>query len=136
MNLDELLAELSQRSVKLWADGDQLRIRAPKAILTPELRDSLTEHKAGLLSLLRQRNMAASTTSIPLSPVPRIGNLPLSFAQQRLWSLAQLEPNSSVYNIPVAFRLVGSTQRGCTGAEHKGNCATPRNPTNYLFGTE
>ena len=107
MNLDELLAELSQRGVKLWADGDQLRIRAPKAILTPELRDSLTEYKAELLSLLRQRNMAASTTSIPLSPVPRIGNLPLSFAQQRLWSLAQLEPNSSVYNIPVAFRLVG-----------------------------
>lgn len=107
MNLDELLAELSQRSVKLWADGDQLRIRAPKAILTPELRDSLTEYKAELLSLLRQRNMAASSTSIPLSPVPRIGNLPLSFAQQRLWSLAQLEPNSSVYNIPVAFRLVG-----------------------------
>jgi len=107
MNLDELLAELSQRGVKLWADGDQLRIRAPKAILTPELRDSLTEYKAELLSLLRQRNMAASSTSIPLSPVPRIGNLPLSFAQQRLWSLAQLEPNSSVYNIPVAFRLVG-----------------------------
>lgn len=107
MNLDELLAELSQRGVNLWADGDQLRIRAPKAILTPELRDSLTEYKAELLSLLRQRNMAASSTSIPLSPVPRIGNLPLSFAQQRLWSLAQLEPNSCVYNLPVAFRLVG-----------------------------
>ena len=107
MNLDELLAELSQRGVKLWANGYQLRIRAQKAILTPELRDSLTEYKAELLSLLRQRNMAASSTSIPLSPVPRIGNLPLSFAQQRLWSLAQLEPNSSVYNIPVAFRLVG-----------------------------
>ena len=107
MILDELLAELSQRGVKLWAEDDQLYIRAPKGALTPELHDSLTECKGELLSLLRQRDTATRAPLIPLTPVPRDGHLPLSFAQQRLWSLTQLNPDSAVYNIPVAIRLSG-----------------------------
>ncbi|WP_033439096.1 non-ribosomal peptide synthetase [Saccharothrix sp. NRRL B-16314] len=40
-------------------------------------------------------------------PVPRVGALPTSFGQQRLWFLDQLEPGSSEYLIPLAFRLEG-----------------------------
>jgi amino acid adenylation domain-containing protein len=32
---------------------------------------------------------------------------PTSFAQQRLWFLSELEPNSSAYNLPTAIRLSG-----------------------------
>src|SRR5579871_324539 len=35
-------------------------------------------------------------------------NSPTSFAQQRFWFLQQLEPESSVYNEPIAFKLKGS----------------------------
>ncbi|ERT10616.1 hypothetical protein O185_23835 [Photorhabdus temperata J3] len=40
-------------------------------------------------------------------PISREGELPLSFAQQRLWFLAQLDGVSDTYHIPVALRLRG-----------------------------
>ncbi|HEY0738041.1 MAG TPA: condensation domain-containing protein, partial [Herpetosiphonaceae bacterium] len=43
----------------------------------------------------------------PLARVARDQPLPLSFAQQRLWFLDQLDPDKPLYNIPVALRLSG-----------------------------
>ncbi len=43
----------------------------------------------------------------PIKRVSREKGLPLSFAQQRLWFLDQLEPNSSFYNVATAVRLNG-----------------------------
>jgi hypothetical protein len=44
----------------------------------------------------------------PLQRVSRDEALPLSFAQQRLWFLAQLEPESAFYNSSLAVRLKGA----------------------------
>jgi natural product biosynthesis luciferase-like monooxygenase protein/amino acid adenylation domain-containing protein len=43
----------------------------------------------------------------PVRPVPRDGELPLSFAQQRLWFMQQLDPNSRAYNVRGGIRLLG-----------------------------
>ncbi|MEG5063351.1 amino acid adenylation domain-containing protein [Microcoleus sp. B3-A4] len=44
----------------------------------------------------------------PIKPASRQGELPLSFAQQRLWFLDQLQPGNPAYNIPAAVRLKGA----------------------------
>jgi amino acid adenylation domain-containing protein len=50
---------------------------------------------------------ASTPAAPPLVPVPRDRPLPLSYAQERLWFLDQLEPGSASYNVPAAVRLAG-----------------------------
>ncbi|HLF04000.1 MAG TPA: condensation domain-containing protein, partial [Dehalococcoidia bacterium] len=44
--------------------------------------------------------------------MPRAGNPPLSFHQQRLWFLNQLEPDNPNYNISMAVRMAGKLNLG------------------------
>ena len=55
----------------------------------------------------RIRNDIAGAAAPPIGPASRARELPLSYAQQRLWFLDQLMPGSSLYNMPAAVRLVG-----------------------------
>jgi amino acid adenylation domain-containing protein/non-ribosomal peptide synthase protein (TIGR01720 family) len=48
----------------------------------------------------------------PMTPIPRDGEVELSFAQQRLWFINQLEPGNPAYNIPAAVRLSGRLNLG------------------------
>ncbi|MCU1264985.1 MAG: Malonyl CoA-acyl carrier protein transacylase, partial [Acidobacteria bacterium] len=47
-------------------------------------------------------------TAPPITSVARRGPLPLSFAQQRLWFLDRLNPETDAYNIAIAYHLKGS----------------------------
>jgi amino acid adenylation domain-containing protein len=46
----------------------------------------------------------------PLLKIDRSAAMPLSFGQQRLWFLDQLDPNTSSYNLPYTVRLRGNLQ--------------------------
>jgi amino acid adenylation domain-containing protein/non-ribosomal peptide synthase protein (TIGR01720 family) len=63
------------------------------------------DRKRLLEMLLRRESVAAPKAERPLAD--RDQDLPLSFAQQRLWVMQQFVPNHPVYNAPLAFRLRG-----------------------------
>ncbi|MBZ4402510.1 condensation domain-containing protein, partial [Myxococcus sp. AS-1-15] len=84
------------------------QLRSATGVTLP-LRDLF---EAPTVELLAKRlgalSQGESDGAAKLAPVSRAGAIPLSFAQQRLWFLDQLQPGTASYNLPAALRLEGS----------------------------
>ncbi|HET9225379.1 MAG TPA: amino acid adenylation domain-containing protein, partial [Thermoanaerobaculia bacterium] len=92
--------------------GHSLAVMKLAARVRETLRVELPLHRVfetpTVAALARAIESMGRSEAPPLVPVPRDLPLPLSFAQQRLWFLHQLEPESPVYNMPAAIHLRGS----------------------------
>ncbi|WP_374089708.1 amino acid adenylation domain-containing protein [Methylomicrobium lacus] len=100
----QLLATLRNLNVRLFVEDGNLKCKAPPGSLTDDLGRQIKAQKAKLIDVLSYADREAAPaikTGLRSDPIP------LSFAQQRLWFLDQLEPESPFYNIPVALRLTG-----------------------------
>ncbi|HXU31261.1 MAG TPA: condensation domain-containing protein [Thermoanaerobaculia bacterium] len=62
------------------------------------------------------RQSGTQAPAPPLVPMPREGSVPLSFAQERLWFLYLLEPESSAFHLGGAVRLTGTLRPGAFAA--------------------
>src|SRR5438309_437581 len=72
----------------------------------------LSEAKKALLE--KRLRAAVEQSAAKTQTIPRRGRrekAPLSYEQERLWFLDQLEPNSPLYSLPLALRLSGSLNR-------------------------
>jgi thioesterase domain-containing protein/acyl carrier protein len=79
----------------------QLEPVLKKDPITPTAKQDLWQ---AIQTVIRWQNQAP-----PLVPVSRQDPLPLSFSQERLWFLQQLEPaKAAAYNMAFAFRITGS----------------------------
>jgi amino acid adenylation domain-containing protein len=68
-----------------------------------------------LADLARHLQGAAHAELLRIMPTKRSGRLPLSFAQQRLWFLGQMEGGSAAYHIPFGLHLKGDLNRTALG---------------------
>ncbi|ONM46307.1 non-ribosomal peptide synthetase [Nocardia donostiensis] len=76
MNAKEIVAGLERAGVRLWADGDELRFRAPRGALTEERRDLLRANKSAVLDHLRAEDAAGTLVPDPgarYEPFPLTG---------------------------------------------------------------
>ena len=94
------------------------RIREAFGVELPPHRMFETPSVAGLAAAVESAARSGAPPLPPLAPVPhRAGEpLPLSFPQQRLWFLHQLEPSSAAYNVPAAVHLRGRLEPAALAA--------------------
>ena len=110
--IESFLSELNTLDIKLWVENDRLRYDAPKGVITKPLLAELVERKQDIIKFLGQANRSIKTghAETPIPQLPRTQKLPLSFSQQRLWFLDQLEKNhnAATYNMPpMVMRFCG-----------------------------
>jgi amino acid adenylation domain-containing protein len=105
--LNEFLSQLKTLGLRFRAEEGRLRIDAPKGILSPTLREKIINRKSEILQALLDSSDKQNDDVMPLQKVSRDGSLCLSFSQERLWFLYQLEPENISYNIPICLRMEG-----------------------------
>lgn len=105
----ELLKEASASGVSLFLSSGKLKVRANKGALTDDLRRRILDAREAITALLEELGgMRAEDGSEAIKPaLRRDERLPLSFQQQRLWVLNELQPGNVDYNMPFAFRIRG-----------------------------
>lgn len=63
---------------------------------------------AALAKEIDRLRTGSKACALPIQPVKRDKDLPLSYAQQRLWFVNKLAPESTAYNIPFGLNLRGN----------------------------
>lgn len=93
----DLLVDLLMMDVSVTLDGDRLRLSAPKGVVEGELRDRIVAARPALVKAIRIREQRRSEAF----------EAPLSFAQERMWLLSQLQESAAAYTLAGAMRLEG-----------------------------
>ena len=109
MKVVEFLSYLNSLEIKLWLEEDKLKYQAPQGVMTAEIKQEIGTRKPEILDFLsREAQPSPNSPESVIIPVSRDEDLPLSFAQQRMWFLYQMDSQNPAYNECPAIRLTGN----------------------------
>ena len=109
MKVVEFLSYLNSLEIKLWLEEDKLKYQAPQGVMTAEIKQEIGTRKSEILDFLsREAQPSPNSPESVIIPVSRDEDLPLSFAQQRMWFLYQMDSQNPAYNECPAIRLTGN----------------------------
>ncbi|KZN66284.1 non-ribosomal peptide synthetase [Pseudoalteromonas luteoviolacea] len=119
MATEAFLKKINTLGIKLWLEGSQLKFKAPKGTWNNEIRDELVANKAQVIAHLQAQLANQQNTDVPpITPVARAASdgtvsvdFPLSFSQERLWFIDQLESGSANYSIPIAVTICSAPDK-------------------------
>src|ERR1041385_5385969 len=78
-----------------------------KTVDRAELLKRLSPAQRALLLKELQKEATQNNRSHEITRRPQTGPVPLSFSQQRLWFLSQVDPDTPLYNVPEVIELKG-----------------------------
>src|SRR5579871_4687756 len=107
--IKDLLRSLIRQGVKLGVSQDKLLIEGNWQALGEDVKSLIKSNKQNIIDFLEARKKAkvSQLRARPADVAPV-----LSFAQQRLWFIDQLDGGvSTQYNMPYALRLTGQLNR-------------------------
>ncbi len=122
MNTVKFLSHLRSLGIKLTLDGSRLRIKAPKGVITPDLKKEMGAQKEDIIRFLKSAQTSLGEAPDQESPTRESPQIQLSHEQQNAWLLHHFGEQSGAGNFiagvwitgPVNFESLGAALRQFT----------------------
>lgn len=112
VSTEQFLLQLKASDVQVWLEGERVRVSMPKEVVIPGLREQLAARKEEIVAFLKSmRGHGTVAEEPPLTARGDAGSVPLSFGQQRVWLLHEINKEQGspydtlTWNVRIRGRL-------------------------------
>ena len=107
MNTINFLSQLRSLEITISLEGEELKIKAPKGVITPSLKAEIVQRKPEIIAVLQEAKTSTQDVFVPIASVDRTGMLPLSYNQSSMWFIHQLDQDNTAYNESLQLKIKG-----------------------------